>query len=436
MTYDFLKIEKIVIQSMVFDGVVFQKFVDRIIPDFFVEPTIKKLFEYMREKNIGDINILGAMFPYFFTNVMDSELATAADIQPYIDTLKDLWFRRKAIDSAKLFIEGCKDVEKPTHELLSSLEQEIYTDENMFDMPEAKHIKEYASGVFDDMASKTLKNRKNGIKTGLIDVDEKLGDLHPGDLCYLAARPSMGKTSFAISVLLHNAKIDQVPTLLFSLETSGLGITYRAITQNAAVCLHDINKGILSIRDSDKISATVSEVTEAPIYIDSTPAININLLEKRAYKYVKKYGIKLIIIDHVGLIQISGEKNREQEISKISKRLKKIALKSGCVVIPLVQLSRGVEKRTPPEPMLSDMRDSGTLEEDADRVIMLYRPFYYFKSKTPKDEMNICFVKILKNRDGVTGDARTIFDDRTMRFLNVSTVQEGSFWDEKEKADY
>jgi replicative DNA helicase len=256
-----------------------------------------------------------------------------------------------------------------------------------------------------------------GLKTGLKEIDDTIGGFQNGELVIIAARPSMGKSSFAINIVRENGIKRKIPLLIFSLEMSKSLTTGRILFGEADCSYDEAQRGIL--RDMAKVSIAAGPISEAPIYVDDTAGASISQIVIRSEQYAKLYGIRLIIIDHLGLI--GGNKNikRHEELSEITKSLHNLARRLNLPVIALSQLSRNVEYRNPPRPMLSDLRESGSIEEDSDKVLMLYRDDYYNKDS---EKAGICEVIVAKNRNGRTGYKEVAFDKRAMQFKEIVNI--------------
>jgi replicative DNA helicase len=264
----------------------------------------------------------------------------------------------------------------------------------------------------------------NGMKTGLIDIDNITGIFQPAEYIILAGRPSMGKTAFCLCTARHLAE-NNYPVLIFSIETTKEVMCGR-IVFGATECSYDkILRGNQLEISRHTASTELWKMSEAPIYIDDTPGATIGHIEAIAENYVKNHGVKIIMIDHVGLIKGSQERSRHEELSNISKGIKTTLKKLNVPGIILCQLSRKVEERHPPIPMLSDLRESGSLEDDADKVIFIYREEYYKRYtkeeiENGKTKKGIAEIILAKNKNGRTGYNEVAFDLETMNFRDLS----------------
>lgn len=284
-----------------------------------------------------------------------------------------------------------------------------------------------------------------GVSTGFIDIDNLLGGLHKSDLVILAARPSMGKTSFAVNIAQNAAArlltggANGAAVGIFSLEMSADQLASRLLASAAGISSHQLTNGHLSDADFRRLTEAAGTLAELPLYIDDTPQLSVNALRARARRMKRQYGIGLLIVDYLQLMQgskASSSDNRVQEVSEISQGLKTIARELNIPVIALSQLSRAVEARDNKRPQLSDLRESGSIEQDADLVVFLYREEYYLSRQLgAEDSMDEKTMKMKekleqvrgktevlfsKNRKGPTGVVTLLFQAETTTFHNYT----------------
>ena len=258
--------------------------------------------------------------------------------------------------------------------------------------------------------------RVTGIATGFTDLDYKLSGLHPSELIIVAARPAMGKTAFVLNIAQRAAVRDHVPTAIFSLEMSKEQLVTRMMAMEAMVDSQSIRTGDLQETDWEKIMESAGTIGRSPLIIDDTPGITIAELRSKCRRYKQTHGLDLIIIDYLQLM--SGGKrseSRQQEISEISRSLKALAREMNAPVIALSQLSRRVEERKPAKPMLSDLRESGSIEQDADVVMFIYRDEYYNEDSEKK---GIAEIIVDKQRNGSTGSVELVWLGQYTKFGN------------------
>jgi replicative DNA helicase len=292
-----------------------------------------------------------------------------------------------------------------------------------------------------EMASNAYKNEEGivGVPTGLTDLDDRLGGLHKSDLLIIAGRPSMGKTALATNIAFNAARKMQEEgrkssVAFFSLEMSSEQLSTRILAEQSRIKSNDIRRGKISEEQFDKFIETSKNVSELPLYIDETPAISIAALSNRARRIKRLYGLDLVVIDYIQLMRASNFKDgRVQEISEITQGLKAIAKELSIPVVALSQLSRAVEQRDDKKPQLSDLRESGSIEQDADVVMFVYRESYYLKSKEPRPatvehaewqaKMNevshLAELIISKQRHGPTGNINLEFEEMFTKFKDL-----------------
>ena len=260
-----------------------------------------------------------------------------------------------------------------------------------------------------------------GTATGYLEVDKILAGLQPASLSIVGARPAMGKTSFALGILTHVGAVDNKPALLFSLEMSHLELTQRLLASEARVDAQRMKSGQLSESDWSKVSNAVTKLADAPIFIDDNPHLTIMDIRARARRLRKQYGeLGVIVIDYLQLMSgRSNAESRQVEVAEMSRGLKILARELNCPVIALSQLSRNLEARQDKRPMLSDLRESGSLEQDADVVMFLYREEAYDKEASP-DVRGMAEVIVAKHRNGPTDTARLAFLSQYARFDNMA----------------
>ena len=266
--------------------------------------------------------------------------------------------------------------------------------------------------------------RVTGIATGFTDLDYKLSGLHPSELIIVAARPAMGKTAFVLNIAQKAAVRDHVPTAIFSLEMSKEQLVTRMMAMEAMVDSQSIRTGDLQETDWEKIMESAGTIGRSPLIIDDTPGISISELRSKCRKFKLEQGLDIIIIDYLQLMSGSNSRkneSRQQEISEISRSLKGLARELNVPVLALSQLSRAVEQRTDKRPMLSDLRESGAIEQDADVCMFIYRDDYY---NPDTEDKNIAEIIIAKQRNGPIGTVRLAWMPQYTRFGNELRQQD------------
>lgn len=416
------EIENTILASFFVDKEIFYRFSPDLLADMFYSSAHKELLEYMIKNTCQDSKIISERFPQHRPIIATclSSYSTAQNLTAHIDVLKDRYNRRRIITGASQIMQrAASELDTPAKDLAGTLQELVFS---ILEDSQGKpvHIGQILSEVFERFDTK---NTATGLSSGLVDVDEITGGFLPDEYTIIAARPSMGKSSLALN-LVRNASINhKEPCLLFSVEMSRLVTTGRILCSQAEVSYDAAMRHTLPQREYPKLSLAAGPISDAPIFIDDTPAVTISQIMMRAEQFKNLHGIKLIVIDHGGFVRaIERARSKHEEITAISHAMKEICKRLHIPVVLLWQLSRSVEMRHPPIPMLSDLRESGTLEEDADKVILLYRESYYDKSK-PQD--GLTDVIIAKNRNGGTGSRSVYFDGPTMQFRNLEKYHEG-----------
>ncbi len=299
-------------------------------------------------------------------------------------------------------------------------------EKGIFDVMQNRNTDSFSSIM--DVAFETFTNiekiynsseKITGISTGFADFDAKTAGLQKSDLILIAARPSMGKTAFVLNVAQHAALKENVPVAIFSLEMSKAQLVNRMLCAEALVDAQKVRTGELNSDDWNKLVEGMGRLSEAPIYIDDTPGITAMEIRAKCRRLKLEKGLGLIVIDYLQLMSGSGKSDsRQQEISEISRALKTIAREMEAPVIALSQLSRACEARSDHRPMLSDLRESGAIEQDADLVAFLYRDEYYFPEKTEKK--NMAELIIAKQRNGPTGTVNLTWLGQYTKFANMT----------------
>ena len=291
------------------------------------------------------------------------------------------------------------------------------------------------------MASNAYKNDEGivGVPTGLTDLDDRLGGLHKSDLVIIAGRPSMGKTALATNIAFYAAKKIQdegkkSSIAFFSLEMSSEQLSTRILAEQSRIKSNDIRRGRISEEQFDKFIETSKNITELPLYIDETPAISIAALSNRARRIKRKYGLDMVVVDYIQLMSATNyREGRVQEISEITQGLKALAKELSVPVLALSQLSRAVEHRDDKKPQLADLRESGSIEQDADVVMFVYREAYYAERKEPRpatvehaewqakmnEVSNLAEIIIGKQRHGPTGNIMLEFEAMFTKFKDI-----------------
>ena len=363
----------------------------------------------------------------------------------YANIVQEMHVRRELIKISEFVShEASNDVESPS----SGEEIIISAEKSLFDLAERGHFNqsfmkfESALKQTIEMARSAYQNDEGivGVPTGLTDLDSRLGGMHKQDLIIIAGRPSMGKTALATNIAFHAAKNiekkgSKSTVAFFSLEMSSEQLSTRILSEQARIRSNDIRRGKVSEKEFEQFIETSKNIFELPLYIDETPAITIAAISNRSRRIKRLFGLELIVVDYIQLMRSSGKKeyNRVQEISEITQGLKALAKELDVPVLALSQLSRQVEQRDNKKPQLSDLRESGSIEQDADVVMFIYREAYYLENKEPTlgsiehaewqqkmDEISrLAEIMISKQRHGPTGNVRVEFEAMYTKFKDL-----------------
>ena len=363
----------------------------------------------------------------------------------YANIVQEMHVRRELIKISESVLDQASnntEVSNSGEEIIQNAEK------SLFDLAERGHfnqsIMKFESALKQtiEMAKSAYKNEEGivGVPTGLTDLDSRLGGLHKQDLIIIAGRPSMGKTALATNIAFHAAKNiekkgHKSTVAFFSLEMSSEQLSTRILSEQSRIRSNDIRRGKVSEKEFEKFIETSKNIYDLPLYIDETPAITIAAISNRARRIKRLFGLELIVVDYIQLMKSAGKKeyNRVQEISEITQGLKALAKELDVPVLALSQLSRQVEQRDNKKPQLSDLRESGSIEQDADVVMFVYREAYYLENKEPTlgsiehaewrqkmDEISrLADIMIGKQRHGPTGNVKVEFEAMYTKFKDL-----------------
>ena len=348
---------------------------------------------------------------------MEAGVLSTENIGDYIAIVADKATLRRLIKASTEIISSCYNEQNDVLKVVDSAEKRI------FDISETKN-----SGDFESISAvlergfeeieRLYKNQgvTTGVGSGFKDLDDKTSGFQSGDMVLIAARPSMGKTTFALNIAEHAALKEGKSVVIFSLEMSKEQLAYKLLCSQASVDMLSLRTGQLEDKDWENIARAAGPLSSAKIYIDDTAGVSIMEMRSKCRKLKAEHGVDMILIDYLQLMSGSGEESRQQEVSEISRNIKAIAKEMKCPVIALSQLSRAPEQRADHRPMLSDLRESGSIEQDADLVMFLYRDEYYNKET---DEKNIAECIVSKQRNGPVGTVKLAWLGQYSRFGNL-----------------
>ena len=430
-----LEAEEAVLGSMMIDEDAANKAISILgSSHYFYKDSHRKIFDAMLElmnnsnpidtvsvsdelKKVKSLKSVGGI--YYLTGLVD-KVPTSARVETYAEIVKEKGMLRDLITTSHEISKKALDAGDSVGSILDDAEQSI------FNLTEQKDSKIYQH--IEPILSSTVKRIEEiaanpgstiGVPSGIIDLDKLTAGFQKGDLIIIAGRPSMGKTALALTVARNAAIESKSPTAIFSLEMSSDQLGQRLLTSEARVDNSHVRRGSLPSGKWKNINIASGKLAQAPLYIDDTPALSILDLRSRERRLKRERNIELIIVDYLQLMQgPKNSENRQNEISQITQSLKALAKELNIPVIALSQLSRAVEQRTKKEPMLSDLRESGAIEQDADVVVFLYRPSVY--EKEDQDLKGLAYLIVAKQRNGPTGRVTATFIDTYARFDNYT----------------
>ncbi len=432
-----LEAEQSVLGAMILSKEAINQAVELLHPEDFYKEANREIFEAIIElfnrnepvdlitlaeelKRRGTLESLGGVT---YLAELSGGVAITSNIKYYCDIVKEKAILRRLIKSCDNIIaksyEGSQDV--------GSIIEEA--EKNIFDITQGRHQEGFAplKEVLLDSFSKieemaAQEGELTGLTTGFIDIDNKLSGMQKSDLILLAARPSMGKTALGINIATNAAIKAGASVAIFSLEMSKEQLVQRMISSVAHVDLQKIVSGRLAEDEWMRIIDAMGPLSKAKVFIDDTAGISITEMKAKCRRLKIEKGLDLIVIDYLQLMQSDSKaENRQQEISAISRALKALAKEMECPVLALSQLSRAPELRSDHRPILSDLRESGAIEQDADVVLFLYRDEYYHEDT---DKKNIGEVIIAKHRNGPTGVVELVWKKEFTKFLNKESIRE------------
>jgi replicative DNA helicase len=429
--------------SLLIDSDAIVKIADSLSPVDFFEARHQRIYEAVMQlyeaheavdvltltdklKNNGYLDSVGG--PGYLTELTNF-VPTAAHVEQYADIVAQKALRRRLIAASNDIVGLGYDESKQLRELIEEAETRLFEVSQTHVKQSVISLEAILAESFDRLDDLHKDKQKiRGIPSGFKDIDEKLAGFQRSDLVILAARPSMGKTALALNFA-HNVAVQaNQPVLIFSLEMSKEQLVDRLLSMESGVDAWALRTGNLTDADFEKIGQAMGTLSEAQIYIDDTPGITISDLRTKARREAHQRPLGLIIVDYLQLMsggsRFGGEGNRVQEISEISRGLKGVARELNVPVLALSQLSRSVESRSPQIPQLADLRESGSIEQDADVVAFIYREEYY-NPETDRKKLTDIFIK--KHRNGPTGGVELYFDNEKQRFRSVDTKHHDPF---------
>ena len=404
-----IEAEQALLGSILVNNDILDELSNIVNPTKFFDPIHRKIYEVIESLNSKGMIANPITLKNFFENNNNlSEIGGieylvkltrySASIKQAIDYAKvihEMFLKRELITISEDISENSKNesIEKTGENIIEDAEQSLFQLAERGNFSQSYMKFNIALDQTIEMATLAMQSDQGvvGVPTGLIDLDEKLGGLHKSDLVIIAGRPSMGKTALATNIAYHAAKNladkdEKSSVAFFSLEMSSEQLSTRILSEQARIPSNDIRRGKATEEQLNRYIETSRNIYELPLYIDQTPAITISTLSNRARRMKRLFGLSLIVVDYIQLMRTNSKRydGRVQEISEITQGLKALAKELSVPVLALSQLSRAVEQRDDKIPQLSDLRESGSIEQDADVVMFVYREQYYLEKKQPK----------------------------------------------------
>ena len=428
-----------VLGAMLQDSSAVLRAAEQLVPEDFYHPEHKEIFQVMADMNRqhmpidlvtlqAELSRRGTLEGIGGTGYLLkilSDVPTAANVRAYIEIVQEKSTLRKMIAACRTITKDCYSQDKEVQDILTNAEKSIFDIVmNRQGGEELKPLSEVlvnTYSIIEELARQ--KGQIAGVPTGFIDLDSMLTGLHAGELIIIGARPAMGKTSFAMNIAEH-AALNNKTTAVFTLEMPREQIAMRLLCSDARVDMQRVRKGTLEDSDWLRLAQSLAPLSAAPMYIDDTSALSPTMLRSRCRRLMMDRGLDLVVVDYLGLMRSDGKaESRQLEVSEISRRLKAIALELKIPIIACAKLSRANMDRVVKRPMLSDLRDSGSIEQDADVVMFLHREEYYNKETEDK---NIGEVIVSKQRSGPLGTVKLAWLSEYTTFANLAKDQGGS----------
>ena len=443
-----LNIEESVLGALMLDANALNNTIETLHADYFYKPehqaifnAILRLFEQSHPVDMLTVierlrldGTLEAAGGSYYVSQLTNNVVSAAHIEYYVRVLCEKFIQRELIRISTEVIGRAYDESTDVVDLLDKTEQDL------MDINERNFRSDYR--LMDNLVAEAMDRIKSaqeadgncvGVPTGFTELDRLTAGFQPGTLIILAARPAMGKTALALTMARNMAVDYKKPVAFFSLEMTGVELVMRLISAESSVSGDKLKKGGLADWESEMLASKTQALIDAPIYIDDTPGLSIFELRAKCRRLKQRYDIQMVFIDYLQLMHVGGEfsrnGNREQEISTISRQLKALSKELGIPVLAMSQLSRAVETRGgTKEPQLSDLRESGAIEQDADIVMFIYRPEYYgIESDAGGSTLGMADVNLAKHRSGGVGKVRLKFVSKYARFENPEFISPDSY---------
>jgi len=429
-----LEAEQSVIGSMLIDKTAISRVVEVLKGDDFYRDSHKVIFNaifdlYQKDTPIDMITLLehlrsaeklDASGGITYISEISNSVPSTANLSSYIKIVDDKSILRKLIRASTEIMENCYNKQDDVEAVMDLAEQKVFNisqKKNAGDFEPMNTVLE--RGFLEIERIFNNKGETTGISSGFPELDDKTAGFQKGDMILIAARPSMGKTTFALNLAEYAALRQGKSVAVFSLEMSKEQLSYKLLCSEANVDMSKLRHGDLEDRDWENIAKASGPLAAAKIYIDDTAGTSVMDMRSKCRKLKMEHGIDMIVIDYLQLMTGSNKESRQQEVSEISRSIKALAKEMQCPVIALSQLSRAPEQRTDHRPMLSDLRESGSIEQDADLVMFLYRDEYYNEETEDK---NVAELIIAKQRNGPVGTVKLAWIGQFSKFARLDVI--------------
>ncbi len=364
----------------------------------------------------------------YFAEVM-ADVSSPANVIYYASIVREYAIRRRLIEAGNKIISLAHRADKEVQDIISEAEKMIFEASQNKTSSEFRHVKEIIGPVFSEIEEsyKSAGKKSTGYSTDFDDLNAYIGGFQPGSLNIIAARPSMGKTAFAVNIAQFEGNKKNDSVLIFSLEMPAEQIVMRMLSAESQVNLSQLNLGTFDTTAFKKVKDACSVLAKRNIYINDDSGLTALEFRTRCRRFKTKHpDLALIIVDYLQLMTAGGARNdgRQQEVADISRLLKAVARELECPVIALSQLSRATEQRTEKKPQLSDLRDSGAIEQDADTVMLMFREDYYSEEENNDLQYSKADIRVAKNRNGSTGVFHLTFQREITRFWGFGEIPE------------
>ncbi|MDD4877059.1 MAG: replicative DNA helicase [Dehalococcoidales bacterium] len=428
-----IETERAVLGSMLLDNQIIDSVSEILSPEDFYTTAHKKIYELII-KNYKTTPIDIITFGQFldkdaFNNIggasyiaeLTDNVPSAVNAEHYAKIVKEFSLRRQLLNTAYEITNAAYDINQPVTEIIDQAQKSTLL---INPLSTGETIKTSAEVCRETMALIELRSKGTGligISTGLTDLDEVSGGIVPKCLTIIAGRPGMGKSCLAMNIA-DSAALDGNPSLILSLEMQNVDLMMRQFASRIRVENRQIRKGFIAQSDWSKLVSAAQSIADVPLYYDDSAFMTTDELRRRVRRAVKDYGIKLLMVDYLQLVKsVKKGERRDLEVGEISATLKGISKEMNIAVLALSQLNRKVEERPDKRPMMSDLRETGAIEQDADVIMFVYRDEVYNKNEDNPDK-GIAEINVAKNRHGAVGMIKAVFNERYQQFSNLSSV--------------